>query len=39
MRALILYLPNDDVKLRLIFEIFYLSLIFLSVANLSIDQR
>jgi hypothetical protein len=39
MRASILYLPNGDVKLKLIFEIFYLSLIFLSVINLSIDQR
>jgi hypothetical protein len=28
MRASILNLPNGDVKLRLIFEIFYLSLIF-----------
>jgi hypothetical protein len=27
MRASILYLPNGDVKLRLIFKIFYLSLI------------
>jgi hypothetical protein len=27
MRASILYLPNDDVKLRLILRYFYLSLI------------
>jgi hypothetical protein len=28
MRVSILYLPNGDVKLRLISEIFYLSLLF-----------